>query len=929
MTRLANVAADRPPPPSWRERIASYFFGDDVFISYARRDGVKYAQALARAVNERGLSFYLDQWSVTIPGADLPAPLRTALRRSSLLVIVGTEAAQQSAAVESEIVLFADTQRKIIPISFDGLPTRARWYGRIEGLPIANEPAEAFASATPSKEIIDDIDQSMLLNRRSRRLRRSFNLTLFATLAIAAIAAMIVLIASLQLRDVKRQADEQMAIAQSRRIANQAAALLRQGRLDSALLLAAEASKSASTYEAREVLLAGINERNLRMFIHDAGPDIAMTADGKLLFVAHNSAEDGDPGIAVWNLETGQQLPTPSEIFLELKPTKIAVAADGSTVAAADGEQLVLWSRATGAVKRINVRRHPPDMSDSIEVMTFSQDGRMLGIGSTRGVVAAIDVQAGSLTTLVHTSTADITGLAISPDSKRVLFVDRDGDLHEVGLSGEAAVTQKRLLDGDEVKAAAFSPDLSRLLILRNDDKGQVNVWNLATSQREDDIDPEVGSVAGITVSGDGETLVIRASSGEVTLWNMKSRSRNWELPKTYSNGFSSVVVSRDSNLIATVGKEGRKILVWDQTTLNLSIGSAVYRPSGKFILAVSRSGRLFAIRNETSLVLERSDGGAPIDLGDAPLGFAGGAFSPDERLLVTSDDDEQGKLHFWDCESGIRVGDPVAGHSSGTRLIRFSPDGRRFVSGGNDGRVAVWKTAARKRDGPDMVHGNTWLTALTISADGRLAASAGADRTVRIWNLNKRVQVTPKLEIDNYAYGLAFSRDGGVLTATDEFGGIYLWNTKDGRQLYPTMTIGASGYLLPTFSPDGGILFLAGRSRRLAMWDVDARQALSTPISWTDPIDIRGFGGDPLPAGIQDSCNGKCTLIWSSDGSIIRWSIDPNSWLNRARQIANRNLTRVEFLLLFGPNANYRATFPDLPLPPAGDIPPGGRLPM
>jgi hypothetical protein len=74
----------------------------------------------------------------------------------------------------------------------------------------------------------------------------------------------------------------------------------------------------------------------------------------------------------------------------------------------------------------------------------------------------------------------------------------------------------------------------------------------------------------------------------------------------------------------------------------------------------------------------------------------------------------------------------------------------------------------------------------------------------------------------------------------------------------------------------------------------------------------------DTVPAGIQYSCGGKCVLVWSTDGSVVRWDIDTDSWLRRARRIANRNLSSSEFTSLFGARTPYHSTFADLPIPVA-----------
>jgi hypothetical protein len=253
--------------PRLHERALTYFFGDDVFISYGRRDGSRYAQALARALIERGISFYLDQWSVTTPGAQLPPTLRTALRRSMMLVIVATEAAKRSQAVDDEIKLFLATQRKVVPIAFDDTLGDAIWFRRVEGLPIARESESALASNEPSTEIIDDIDQSTALTRRSRRLHRSFRLTLLATLLVAVVAAAVVGAETRAAQKAAQQAEKQAGIAQSRSLANRSQTLLRQRpeELPAALSLAVNAMKRSLTTGVRTVEADSALRENLAL----------------------------------------------------------------------------------------------------------------------------------------------------------------------------------------------------------------------------------------------------------------------------------------------------------------------------------------------------------------------------------------------------------------------------------------------------------------------------------------------------------------------------------------------------------------------------------------------------------------------------------------------------------------------------------------
>ena len=104
-------------------------------------------------------------------------------------------------------------------------------------------------------------------------------------------------------------------------------------------------------------------------------------------------------------------------------------------------------------------------------------------------------------------------------------------------------------------------------------------------------------------------------------------------------------------------------------------------------------------------------------------------------------------------------------------------------------------------------------------------------------------------------------------------------------------------------FSPDGKTL--ASGSHEIILWDVANRQPVGEPLTGhTDSVESVCFSPD-----------GKLLASGSSDDTIILWDVDLGSWKNRARRIANRNLTRAEWKQYLG-DEPYRKTFPDLPVP-------------
>ena len=100
--------------------------GDDVFISYSRRNGALYAAGLADELTGKILSCFIDKLG-TEPNHDLPPSLKKKIRNCTVFVLVGTEKAAQSPFVKKEIAEFKQTGRAILPIDFGGNVDKAIW----------------------------------------------------------------------------------------------------------------------------------------------------------------------------------------------------------------------------------------------------------------------------------------------------------------------------------------------------------------------------------------------------------------------------------------------------------------------------------------------------------------------------------------------------------------------------------------------------------------------------------------------------------------------------------------------------------------------------------------------------------------------------------------------------------------------------------
>lgn len=148
------------------------FFGDDIFISYARKDSSTYASGLASELTRRGFSCFIDRLG-TEANPELPESLRRKIRGCTILIVIATSWSGTRDSIKDEILEFKPTKRPMIPVDIDGGISDAIWYGDIEGIPPEPEKnPHALDDGNPSPAVISRIEKAFQYRRRNERLRR-------------------------------------------------------------------------------------------------------------------------------------------------------------------------------------------------------------------------------------------------------------------------------------------------------------------------------------------------------------------------------------------------------------------------------------------------------------------------------------------------------------------------------------------------------------------------------------------------------------------------------------------------------------------------------------------------------------------------------------------------------------------------------------
>jgi WD40 repeat protein len=220
--------------------------------------------------------------------------------------------------------------------------------------------------------------------------------------------------------------------------------------------------------------------------------------------------------------------------------------------------------------------------------------------------------------------------------------------------------------------------------------------------------------------------------------------------------------------------------------------------------------------------------------------------FSPDGKRVVTGSTDHTARL--WDASSGREIvslatrsstsssARPQRGRPAYPRGVAFSPDGTRVASAADNDKIRIWNSAS----GTEVlaIEGHSApVTSLAFASDGKRIASASDDRTARIWDADTgQVLLTIRMPqqfingipVASEAFeSLSFSPDGTKLATTTREGTVKIWDAFNGREL---LTIKGSHATSIAYSPDGKRL--AGIDvRNIRIWDpTDGHEILVIP---------------------------------------------------------------------------------------------------
>lgn len=548
-----------------------------------------------------------------------------------------------------------------------------------------------------------------------------------------------------------------------------------------------------------------------------------------------------------------------------------AISPDGQRIATASQDAtVIIWDAHTAAAKtKLEGHRDP------VNAVAWSPDGARLITASDDGTARLWDAASGQqLATLPHDD--KVLTATFNSDGSRAATAT-DGTTAHIWDATSGAAIHTLMGHENAVVKAVFSPDGRRLLTASWDQTARV--WDVASGTELFALRGHSNSVADATFSANAERIATGSFDGTARIWDARTGAAI-AIVRRHTDQVSAVALNAAGNRLLT-GSHDMTAGVWDAST-----GEPIFWPlphaASITAAGLSTDGlrAVTASSDGTAKLWDTASGQEIAVLRGHTGSIAHATIGPGNNLLTSSAD---GTARLWTlagAEAGV-----LRGHENLVSQVLFMPGGTQAVTAAWDNTVRIWDLKTL-RETDALPRAASAVQAIALSSVARFLVTAGGEDEAQIWNLNTKT-VTAELRGHTAPVtAIAVSADGTWIVTASKDATARIW---DGNGRFIRLLDGHQSELTSVaIAPDQTTIATGSKDGTIRIFDAATATLLKTATPETP--------GTAEVTGIAFSPNGKSILSGWSDLTARLFDVSTGDLMAPPITGHTQSLTRVGF---------------------------------